>query len=274
MLSQLTGGTGPTPPNPGAVALGLAPHLFLIAAAMLAIYLWRRRDARHRPAALGLAATAGAEVVRYVLSLTVLAAAGPHEGLLRAVFHLDQGLYLVGVVVLPWMALSTLCDLPPGPTQQERYLARLSLWLVLLGAFGATWSLLVLGYPELRGDALRRVYLGAELATLFVCALAIAAWVRRRMSSSRRQAATGAEYAEALAAGANGEPLPPSRLPRWYTLAVVLGLVLADAALLFVGAWPRGLFGSAYAVQQGGLLVLYVSLTGVHAVALALTRPR
>ncbi len=268
MNAQLTGGVGPTEPDPGAVALMLAPHAFLVASAVLA-YLLARRDRRHRPVAIALVAIAIAEVLHLALRLLVLVparaelGAAPYAGFVRAIFHVTEGCYLVSVVALPWLAWETFTeggeDLPPGPGWRRRALLAVAAWAAVLLA-------LVLGYPTLRGDVLRQVYLGAELAALFVCVVAIAPWLRRspwtkplNMMESMRPGA-GETFARVA------QTPPPS--PRWYTSASVLVLVAGDAVLLAAGAWRHGLFGAVYQIQQAGLLGLYFVIVCMHVFAI------
>jgi hypothetical protein len=250
--AQATGGLDPTPPNPGAVALGLVPGIFLLCATILAFRI-ARREPRHRPVAVALATLAGAGLVRYLLFALVLPPAGPFAGWLRAAFHVDEALYLMSAAVPALLALATLRRFRPGPA--SRWLPR-----VLVAVYVAAWLALVLTYPLTRGDVLRRVYLGAEIAGLLVACATVGAWVIRRRTLQRERvgvverltrgwndydANTGMEVDEELRA-----------VPR-VTLACVLLLALAPVALLLVGAWRYGLFGAAYAAQQAGLLALY-----------------
>jgi hypothetical protein len=49
-------------------------------------------------------------------------------------------------------------------------------------------------------------------------------------------------------------------------------IVAADFFLLGVGAWPAGLFGAAYEIQDGGLIALWGTVAAVEGTAIALTR--
>lgn len=256
---QVAGGLDPVPPKPGAVAMMLAPLGLLVACAALAVLL-ARRDRQHRPVAIALWIMAGAALVRLALDAP-LSVAGPHVGWTRALFHIDQALLLAGVFALPWVACVTLWD------RFRRY-PWPSMWI-----FGwlVSVAMVALDYPTLRGDALRRVYLAAELGTLFVCALAIVLWLRRLGSLSRAQVAGGLDPVPpkpGVVADDTTFPPGPGTSPRWYTIATVLVLVLGDAALLGLGAWQHGLFGNAYMLQQAGLLAVYFVIVCVHVAAL------
>lgn len=231
----------------------LAPLGLLVASAALAFAL-ARRDHRHRPVAIALGVIAGTGLARLALD-GALQAPGPYTGWLRVVFHADQALLIAGVFTLPWLATETFA---PNRHGRLRYAFLAFAWAALLIVY------LVTQYPELRGDALRRVYLVAELASLFACVLAIVPWLRARGSTPKTDG-------DPLLPP--GDPFPPGPgTPRWYTIACVLVLVLGDGALLFVGAWGRGLFGDAYVLQQAGLLAIYASVVGVQVAALMVSR--
>jgi hypothetical protein len=257
MTPNVLGGLDPVPPKPGIVALMCAPLALLVVSAVLA-YLLSRKDRRHRPVAIGLGVMAVAVLGRLAMDAP-LNVEGPHVGWMRAMFHFDQALLLVGVAALPWVTLATLRALPPGPsTRHSSWLLRVAVPLSMM------LVALVVGYPSIRGEALRRAYLAAELAALFWCAVAIVGWLRRRGWASQTIVVTEATETTFTLGGAAG--------PRWYTLAVPLGLVGADAVLLAFGAWRYGLFGQAYTLQQAGLLALYAGLACVQVAALIQTR--
>ncbi len=267
MTPNVLGGLDPVPPKPGIVALLHAPLALLVISAVLA-YLLSRKDRRHRPVAIGLGVMAAAALGRLVMDAP-LTVDGPHVGWMRAMFHVDQALLLVGVVALPWLAHEVFCELPPGPSRR-RSAAAGSVW---------AWFLLtmILGYPELRGELLRRLYLVNEMIALFVCAVAIASWALRRGWTSKippsvENAIDACERAMGPGARNTFEWIAAGAAPQWYTAFAVLALVGADVALLAFGAWRWGLFGDAYTVQQAGLLALYVAIAGAHVVALMLTR--
>ncbi len=308
-----TGGLDPTPPNPGAtvgldptppdpgVLPSVAPHAFLVAGLLLATigardsalhlvcsvllltsawaaWLLVRLDRRHRPIALGLVAMSSAQLVRALLRASALGA-GPHAGWGRVAFYLDEGLYLLSTVALPWMAFATLRKrpYPPGPSPFAR------LWWPLWIAGMCVW--LVVGYPELRGDDLRKVYLGHELVALLVACVFIAAWVRRRdpvlwfkRLHPDDQDLWNREFARGVASGGPFRAecrVLEARLvrdeagrPRWYMWAPIVWLVAGDLLLLGVGAWRYGLFGAAYEVQQAGLLVVWGTVAAMQCAAL------
>lgn len=289
-----TGGIDPDPPDPG-VARGWAPHTFLAMGLLLAsifcrddalllatsalllasawaAWLLARRDPRHRPVRDGLLVAAACMLVREAIHVTVLHG-GPYTGWARAAFHLEEATRLVTAAVPAWIAISVF--LPRVHPSWSRWFAA----RVFVGGFVMfAIATCVFAYPELRGGALRRVYLGAELASLFVALLAVASWVRQR--GWRLPVAHEHQGAIVVSVDDPGGPAgSPVRslvdiatshaaLPRWYTTAPVLMLVGGDLALLLVGAWRWGLFGAAYVVQQWGLLALFGAIAVAQAVAL------
>lgn len=262
-----TGGLDPTPPNPGSVDRSWPPHVVLgieLAAAavlsqgkpvllvllvLLAVSAWAawilaHLDARHRPMAIGLGAWSALILLGQLLNATILATPGPYTGLARAAFHIEEATRLVTAALPPWMALAVLRKYPPGPSKFRMWTNRVAGAAVV----ALVWAWLVIEYPALRGEGLRRVYLVAELAALLVACAAILSWLRR--------------------------PRDLATAPRWYTTTPVLVIVGADVFLLVVGAWRYGLFGDAYRVQQWGLLPLWGAVAAVQGVALLLARRR
>lgn len=221
--------------------LELVVSLLLLASAVLA-GLVALGDMRHRPVAIGIAAVSSAQIARALLHAYVLHG-GPYSGWTRAAFHVEEGLYLLSTVMVPLMVMAVLMDLPPGPGVGRW--ARGALWT----AYGGAWAGLIGGYPAIRADVLRQVYLVAELVALLVSCVAIASWVRRR-----------------------GWRLESG--PRWYSWTTVLMIVVADLVLLVGGAWRYGLFGEAYVVQQAGLLALWGGVAVVQGLALVLVSQR
>lgn len=303
-----TGGLDPYPPNPGARAIMLAPHgvlvaelaavaalahgsvMLLVLPALLVLAAWgawllARIDTRHGPIAIGLGAWAALALLGRTLDVTALAADGPYHGLLRVAFRIEEATRLATAALPAWMALTTLAKWPPGPTPFD---ASVSLgigaraWIVrgpdvLLTfiTFGL-WAYLVAGYPELHDDALRRVYLGTELAALFVAVVAILSLARRASVLSREREAISDRLAKGwddITANSGLEnDADRAELPRWYTYGTVLALVVGDLALLIWGAWRWGLFGDAYVVQQSGLVAVWGTVAAIQVAALVLAR--
>ncbi len=215
------------PPNPGIRALAL---LLSLLAAFSALLLARRR-ASHRPVAWALCGIFAADAIRTAISY-VLPCAGPFSsGAMRALFHVDQALFLTWPAWLVWVTCRVLE--PPNVERWRPGFAR-----VIRNLYTCAVVIVVGVYPDVRGDGLRTCYLAIELIALLICAGTI------------------------LRAG-------PSQLERGASVAVVWLLVGVDLALLFCGAWRYGLFGDAYALTQAGLSVMYAALVGVQVFALA-----
>jgi len=272
-----TGGIDPTPPDPGArgdarwplpvfivlagaalaarqAPVELAASLLLLASAALAALI-AARDARHSPLATGLLAVSSAQIARALLH-TIVLHGGPYEGWSRAAFHVEQALYLLSTVAIPWMAGVTLRH-PPGRAHGHT-----------IGATGM-WSAFVIAvvvaYPSMRGESLRGFYLGAEIAALFVALLAVASWARRRGWLPEASETLREHIAPAVLFDMYGGV-------RWYTWAPLLLIILGDLVLLVFGAWRWGLFGPAYVVQQAGLVAMWGGVAALQGVALALRR--
>lgn len=151
-----------TPPNAGMV-LFVADLALLLAAAMAIVVA--RRWPRHWPIAAYLGALVLADWARRGLAVGPLSGAGPYTGLARAAFHVEEALYLIGPFGLAALAVAVLAQRVP--------------WGVA-GAYVAAVAALALGYPGVRGEMLRRCYVGAELGAVVVALAAAAAWARRR----------------------------------------------------------------------------------------------
>jgi len=288
--TPIAGGLDPYPPNPGFRACRLAPHVVLIielallaalsrGSAMLlalpallvlsawAAWLLARVDVRHRPIAVGVGVWAALALLGRGVDVTMLAGAGPYTGWARAAFHIEEATRLVTAALPAWMALTVMTKYPLGPSLRQH----LAWWL----PWACALVLLVIGYPELRGDALRRAYLGAELAALLVAVVAILSWVQRRgwrAGLADPSAAARAGWTALLG------PVPVLDIAAdtwsslWYTYGTVLAIVVGDVVLLGVGAWRYGLFGDAYVVQQGGLLGVWGIVALLQGTALVMAR--
>lgn len=241
------GGLDPTPPDPGVLAV--LPHALLALAALLALLL-ARHDREHWPVAWALALMTGSSFGGW--ALLPLLHGGPYVGWYRVAFHASEALYLVDRFALIWVALRVLLRRRIGPELSERE-RRYDVLHVVLAVYALAVGALVCGYPyPFRGDALLSFYLGAELLALVVSFAAAQHWA----SHTRR----------------NERPSPEVRLP-WQvpgpsaSVRSVLALTLGNLALLFVGSFPRGLWG--YRAQEGGLIALWGGVAALQAHALA-----
>lgn len=146
----------------------------LIAAVVLAWIVAARRRPDHRPVALGLAAALAAEPGRAVLVYWVLPPnpdpAHPLTGWLRAAVYLDRALWLVWSAALAAMSI--------------RVFAQRRAWPVAV-VYAAVVAALCVGYPALRFDALRRVYLACDLAVLATAIACLVSWFRRHYGQQR-----------------------------------------------------------------------------------------
>lgn len=245
---------GPTPPDPGArvcipcivvgasvlgVLLPERPPLerlaaFLLLACAALASAWRRRSRSHAPVQVGLTAASVLDSVNAAVKDGALRG-GPYFGAARVAFHAHEALTVASIVVPPLVAGAVLVG-------GRRW--RLLRTCVVVGAL-ATLAVLVAGYPavrelpvDARGEWLRQRYLAAEVASLFVTTAV--AW---RAGLFRLRQTSLAERTVAC-------------------------LLVGGLALLFVGAWGRGLFGPAFAVHQAGLAAMYGVVAAIHVQAL------
>lgn len=148
--------------------LFLLQSLHVLAAAISIMIARKRSD--YRPVAAFLAGTAIADLALAAFlavgAPTALPAA-PLVGLARFVGHVRQGLYLAWPFGFAALVVTVFSGRFPR---------------VIPLAYVVTLAALVLGYPTLGGELLRRVYLGIELAALAVAVAAITQWAWRRES--------------------------------------------------------------------------------------------
>lgn len=197
--------------------LAIALQISSAVAAML--LAWRRAD--HRPFAAWSVGTTVATLTRFTLAATVLPMRAPglppYVEAQRVFFHVDEALFMSSdagfAVVAIWLFA------------QRRTLALLPA-LAWVGAV----AYLATHYPEVRGDALRKVYLAAQLAALAVAISAIASlWWRHGGMTPARQC--------------------------------LLCCVAVGGGTLFVGAWRWGFWHEWFLTQ-----IAFALLYGVLAV--------
>jgi hypothetical protein len=197
--------------------------LLLAAAAASAVLLARQRpNAGYAPVAALLVATFAASSTRYAIDAHLYAAEHPpYVGSARALFHVEQALYITTPFGLLAVSLVVFVRRSPWP---------------LALAWAATVAALVLSYPALRGDPLRRAYLAITLIGLLGSCVAFAHFFQRREAPE---------------------------------LAHVSAMFMIAIELLSVvkGPWGRGLFES-YTLAQAAYAVLYGVLTILQGVAL------
>jgi hypothetical protein len=196
--------------------------LLQILAAVLAVAVARRR-AEHKAFAafLAVAALANLGLVGFIaIGAPTVIPAAPLTGFARVEGHVRQALYMVWPFGLAAMFVAVFSKRRP--------------W-ILAAAYGATLAVLVLGYPTIRGEVLRQVYFGTELAAIVISAGALIPWTWRRESPSLT-----------------------------HTAAILL---LAGEVAVFLGPWRRDIFAGwdmgrvmyaviylVIAILQGGVL--------------------
>jgi hypothetical protein len=202
--------------------------LLTASAASAVLLAWRRPGARYAPVALLLVGLLVANLARYAIHAQLLPSAPtPYVGSDRALFHVEQALYVAEPFGLLAVALAVF--------------VRRSTWPLAV-AWAATVAALVMSYPALRGDPLRRAYLAINLACLLGSCGAFASFFQRREA------------------------------PKLAHLAVMF-MVAIELLSVFQGPWGRGLFDS-YALAQAAYSVLYGALTIIQGVALWSHRPK
>jgi hypothetical protein len=147
--------------------------------------------------------------------------APPHVGAARLAFHVHQATELAWAAGLAAMAILVF--------SRRR-------WPVALIAlvWASAVAYLVTGYPAVRGDELRLVYLAAELAALTVAAGVMILWTWQR-----------------------AKPTPAG--------LCVLIVCMTDGVTLFAGAWRWG-FWVHWDLQQVAFALTYLVLTAFHVI--------
>jgi hypothetical protein len=210
-----------------------ATRAALILAAIVAMMLARRRP-DYRPIAWFLAVQTVGNFVRVALATYVFAptrasvrAAGldpalvPFTGAARAAFAVETTCFLLWSAGIAAVSVAVFSKRRP--------------WVVGL-AWVVVSGVVAFNYPALRGDALRRAYLAADLAGLAVGIGAFVQWVWR---------------------------VERPRLPH----GAVLLIMATDIAALAVGPWRHGDFFSSWPLAQVSLTALYAVLITLEGIA-------
>lgn len=202
------------------------------AAASVAVLLARRR-AEHLPAAWSLALLAAVGILRRLLAPHVSSTldAPPAEGAARLAVYIDGAAVLAAVAALPALALSSTSRHP------RRAVAGVALSWALASA------LLAAAYPSpmVRGAALARVYLAADLAALLVTVASLLSLPIRRAPAT--SAARVALYLAAADVAILLVPLSPWRAgvfafgARWDLVQVMIAATMAFLSLYQVKQW-------------------------------------
>jgi hypothetical protein len=149
--------------------------LALSTAVTIVSWLVAARRSEHRPVALFLTLSLGADLGRWGLTALVLipervrSGGAPFTGWYRVACDIDPALFLAGQAGLAALAMWVFLRRRPWPVAVA--------WAVAVAA-------LVVTYPTTRGAVLQRCYLAAELATVAVVAGCYVMWWWRREKPS------------------------------------------------------------------------------------------
>jgi hypothetical protein len=134
-------------------------------AIVLAFMICRRRP-QHRPFAVWAAVVLAEDIIRRILNVWPLDAPRPYTGALRALFHVDQALFLLepfGLAAVCWIV----------------FLSRRARAPLLAGV--AAWAALALGYPwPFRGVVLGYIYAGIQALSILASGASMVIWTRRK----------------------------------------------------------------------------------------------
>ncbi len=190
--------------------------LSIVATGLAWAVAWRR--AEHRPIALLLTLGLVTDVVRRVLHFVLVpgyaaAAGGPLTGWYRLAGNLATADFLVWPAAVAAAAVVVFLERRP---------------IVVAVVWAAVSAGLAAAYPQVRGAALGRVFLVAELAALLVATGSIVTWVRRGLG------------------------------PEVHHVSIAL-VVAARLCAVVAGPWKVNLFG-AWPLAQVGYAALYAAL--------------
>lgn len=205
--------------------LGLALY---VAAGVVAVVL-ARRDRRHRPVAWYLVTIVAIDLLQLGRAALLPEATGPREGWQLLLRHAECGLYLASILALPAMAW--------GLFMKGRPVS-----MLVPGLF--IWGWLIGGYPDLRGEALMRLYDFIELGSVVASAGFFITWLRSERPAEERRS-TPVMSGLALLAGTMAVTAMPalghgSVLESWPIVvaanAAVVAMVLAFEVRTIIGA--------------------------------------
>jgi hypothetical protein len=202
-----------------------------VLSALATVLAWAvcKGRAEHRPVATLLTFGLASDLVQRALKAHLLtpgyAALGraPATGWLLVARDVDHSLFLAWPAGLAAMVLWV-------------YLKRRP-WPILLGYAAAVLVIVVLGYPEIRGEQLRSPFLGFQLACLTLAIGAFLHWIAFRKD-------------------------PPSAT-HWMAIL----MVGTEAVGIIAGPWRLGLFTS-WNLAQIGYCIQYTALSAIQGVLL------
>jgi hypothetical protein len=174
-----------------------------------------RRRPEHRPFAGLLTLGLVSDVIRWALQRWVMPPPlldnPPLTGWVRIAHDIDTALYVAWPIGIAAVALNTMAKRSMRP-------AIVAYVIVVAG--------LIIGYPTIRGDILRKVLLGIELASMLVGLASILAWPRWRERSTTTTLCTSI-------------------------------LVVGHFGTVLSGPYRFGLFGEAWVLAQVAYLLIY-----------------
>lgn len=208
----------------------------MTAAALTAVLLARRR-VEHRPAAVALVLLAALNFAQVKIGAALSPyPVEPWQGWSRVLVYLDGAVVLGAAVVTPGLALAVTAA-PRPPRVAVAIVA--GVWFLASVVLAALYP-----SPLVRGAALARLYLAADLIGLFVAIVALARWARW----ARGRASPGSAQMVALA-----------------LVGLDLGILLVPHSPWRESAWvsPLGRFD----IIQIGIVVFFATFTAAQGIA-------